>query len=242
LFLDELGNLPLPMQGKLLRALQEREVERIGTSRPVPIDVRIVSATNVPLEERVKRGEFRLDLYHRLAEFPITIPPLRERVEDLLYLAVRFLREATDEFGKALAGFSADAIEELVAWPWEGNVRELRNAIRRSALTSSGRIERVFGPGERGPAASSRVTRRRAESATILEVRAVIQDALIREGFVPIKEILGRLGRELEREILEVVLERSGGNKSLASRILGLDYKTVHTKTRRYQIEGRGTR
>ena len=236
LLLDEVENLPIAMQHKLLRALQEKQVTPIGANRPVPFDVRILSASNRPVLPMVTSGAFRLDLYHRIAEFPVVIPPIRERAEDLTYLVVRFLREACEEFHKKVSGFSEAAWEQLLTHPWPGNVRELRSVIRRATLLAEGRVERVFldsGPSQL-PACASVHT---VEGNTIVQAIAVIGNASLREGHFSFKATLRRLTDEIEHCILSRILEHAGGNKSLAARILDLDYKTLHEKAKHYGIQ-----
>jgi transcriptional regulator with GAF, ATPase, and Fis domain len=138
LFLDEIGELPLEMQAKLLRALQEREIDRVGGSTPVAVDVRVVAATNRDLEAEVKAGRFRADLYYRLAVFPITIPPLRARPEDILPLAAAFVQRRARALHKPLRGLTDDAAAKLVAYSFPGNVRELENVIERAAILARG--------------------------------------------------------------------------------------------------------
>src|SRR5207249_314394 len=140
LFLDEVVNLPLPTQAKLLRALQERQVQPLGSKRPVRVSARIIAASNVPLEREVRAGRFRQDVYYRLNEFGITLPPLRER-DDILHLANEFLPEAGMELGRPCRRISEAAAQVLLRYPWPGNVRELRNVIRRAILLASDVIE-----------------------------------------------------------------------------------------------------
>ena len=138
-FLDEIGDMPLAMQAKLLRVLEEEEVVPIGESFPVKVDVRVLSATNRDLRAEIKRGTFREDLYYRLAVFPIRVPPLRERLEDVPVLAERFLKAAAERHHKRIAGFDDAAMQVLTAFDWPGNVRELQNEIERAvALTREG--------------------------------------------------------------------------------------------------------
>jgi Nif-specific regulatory protein len=136
LFLDEVGELSLAAQSKLLRALQERQIERVGGRRPMAVDVRIVAATNKDLEAAVARGEFRLDLFHRLSVVTVALPALRERREDIPALAERFLREIGAENGRE-ARLLPDAIDALVAFDWPGNVRQLRNVIEGALVSSA---------------------------------------------------------------------------------------------------------
>src|SRR2546429_464977 len=140
LFLDEIVNLPLPTQAKLLRALQERQVQPLGSKRPVRVSARIIAASNVPLEREVRAGRFRQDVYYRLNEFGITLPPLRER-DDILHLANEFLPEAGMELGRPCRKISEAAAQVLLRYPLPGNVRELRNVIRRAILLATEVIE-----------------------------------------------------------------------------------------------------
>ncbi|MCI0527288.1 MAG: sigma-54 dependent transcriptional regulator, partial [Nitrospira sp.] len=134
LFLDEISNMPLGSQAKLLRALQEKTIYRVGSTKPITVDVRILAASNYDLQNLAVSGSFRLDLFFRLNEFTITVPPLRERKEDILYLAKRFLDITSVELNKSIKGFSESAIEALLAHNWPGNVRQLRSTIRRAVL------------------------------------------------------------------------------------------------------------
>ena len=136
LFLDEIGDMPLAMQAKLLRVLEEGEVERVGADRPMQVDVRVVVATHRNLEALVKQGSFRQDLFHRIYVFPVTLPPLRERIEDIPVLVEHFAKQVAEQNGWKPIAFHADAIEELKRYHWPGNVRELRNVVERLMLLS----------------------------------------------------------------------------------------------------------
>jgi transcriptional regulator with GAF, ATPase, and Fis domain len=138
LFLDEVGELSLPAQAKLLRVLQEQEFERVGGSRPIKVDARVIAATNRDLAEMVKHGEFRADLYYRLNVFPIRIPPLRERHEDIPVLARHFLQQLARKLGKPLVDLTPRSLTRLQVYPWPGNVRELQNVIERATILASG--------------------------------------------------------------------------------------------------------
>jgi formate hydrogenlyase transcriptional activator len=139
LFLDEIGDLPMEVQVKLLRVLQERVIERLGSTQPVKVDVRIITATNHNLEDGVRDKTFREDLFYRLNVFPITVPPLRERVEDIPALVWTFIDEFSRAFGKTIESISKDSLRELQRYPWPGNVRELRNVIERAVIVSTDR-------------------------------------------------------------------------------------------------------
>ena len=163
LFLDEIGELPLPAQGKLLRVLQEGEIERLGDHKTRKINVRVVAATNVDLRQRVKEGRFRSDLYYRLNAFQIDIPPLRERKEDIPLLAKRFLEKYSAVHGKKLRGFTDKAKRALLTYPWPGNIRELQNMVERGVILAPERHP------HRGRATCSRPAprcRRRSSAST----------------------------------------------------------------------------
>ena len=138
LFLDEVGDLPLELQPKLLRALQEKEIERLGGRRTIPVDVRLIAATNRDLTKMVKAGEFRSDLYYRLRVFPITVPPLRERSTDIPLLVNYFVNKHAKRMGKRIATIPPETMTALCAWQWPGNVRELENFIERAVILTPG--------------------------------------------------------------------------------------------------------
>jgi DNA-binding NtrC family response regulator len=219
LFLDEIVNLPIATQSKLLRVLQERQVQPLGARGPSPVDVRIVAASNSLLEDEMRAGRFRQDLYYRLNEFTIIVPPLRERREDIGPLANRFLAEAAMELKRSVRAISDGAAAALLAYAWPGNVRELRNVIRQAVLRSRDVIE----PGDL--ALESRETSRaRGESAGEMpSLRAAAQLA----------------AAEAEQRAIRRALEASGGNKAEAARALHTDYKTLHLKMKQYGISSR---
>jgi transcriptional regulator with PAS, ATPase and Fis domain len=201
IFLDEVGELAPALQAKLLRALQEREVDRVGGCRPVRVDVRVVAATNRDLEEAVRSRAFRADLYYRLNVLSVTVPPLRERREDIPLIAARFATRAGERCGRRVRGVSADALEVMTAHDWPGNVRELENAIERAvALGSEDRVTAADLP----PA----VRRGEHARASVVEPEA---DAGFHEAVAAFK-----------RRLVEATLERTGGNRAEAARRLGL--------------------
>jgi DNA-binding NtrC family response regulator len=140
LFLDEIGDMPLAMQAKLLRVLEEGEVERIGAGKPTIVDVRVVVATHRNLEQLVESGGFRRDLYHRVLVFPLELPPLRQRREDLPALVEHFVRQVSTQNGWKPAAFTADALRGLQEYAWPGNIRELRNVVERLLLLAGGEV------------------------------------------------------------------------------------------------------
>jgi len=218
LLLDEIVNLPLPTQAKLLRSLQERQVQPLGSKQPVRVDVRIIAASNIALEHEVRAGRFRQDVYYRLNEFGITLPPLRER-DDILYLANELLQEANVELGRPCRSISEAAAQVLLRYRWPGNVRELRNVIRRAILLASDVIE---------PEHLS-VIPVDPPSVTVLWGEPV-------EGNSSLKEIAETAAMEAEERAIRRVLQSTGGNKSEAARLLRTDYKTLHLKIKQYGI------
>jgi two-component system nitrogen regulation response regulator GlnG len=224
LFLDEIANLPLPTQAKLLRVLQERQVQPLGSKQPIRVDVRIIAASNVPLEREVRAGRFRQDVYYRLNEFVITLPPLRER-DDILHLANEFLAEAGMELGRPCREISEAAARTLLHYPWPGNVRELRNVIRRATLHASDVIETdhlSFLAVDASPAPA-----RPAEPAPV-DPSPLESPSL--------KEIAEAAATDAERQAIRRILQATRGNKSEAARHLRTDYKTLHLKMKQYGI------
>jgi len=202
-----------------LRALQERQVQPLGGKRPVPVDVRIIAASNVPLEREVRAGRFRQDVYYRLNEFAIIMPPLRER-DDILHLANEFLSEAGTELGRPCRNISEAAAQVLLRYRWPGNVRELRNVIRRAILLASDVIE--------------------PEHLSVLPVDAPPATALRGESAPldsSLKEVAEAAAADAEQQAIRCALHTSKGNKSEAARHLRTDYKTLHLKMKQYDIE-----
>ncbi|MBM3217471.1 MAG: sigma-54-dependent Fis family transcriptional regulator [Candidatus Rokubacteria bacterium] len=224
LFLDEIGNLPLTIQARLLRTLQERSVFPLGASRAVDVDVRIVAASNVVLQQEVRAGRFREDLYYRLAEYVIALPPLRERHEDIPHLAQRFLADMALELGRPGPEFSEAAMDVLVRHNWPGNVRELRNVVRRAALLGSELIQ----PAD---------VKLSPEEAPLVTPKPVLHGANGQRR--PLREIAAAAADAAERQAIVEALRSTEGNKSEAARMLQVDFKTLHLKMRRLGIAGR---
>ena len=208
LFLDEIGNLSYELQVQLLRALQERRVKPVGSNTEIEVDIRVVTATNEDLMQAVKDGEFREDLYHRLNEFSIKVPALRERKEDLLLFANQFLEEANTDLEKNVVGFSEEAVNAFKTYNWPGNLRELKNMVKRAVL-------------------------------------------LTQDDFVPLKVLpheiatsrrtsdneYGLFKNKNEEQLILDALEKAGGNKSKAARMLSIDRKTLYNKLKQYGIK-----
>lgn len=223
LFLDEIVNLPLTTEAKLLRALQERQIQVLGGKGPLPVDVRIIAASNLPLEREIRAGRFRQDLYYRLNEFIIAVPPLRERREDIVYLANRFVADVAMELRRQVHGISAEAVQVLLDYPWPGNVRELRNVVRRAVLLSS----ELIGP-----------EHLLLQPADSLRAPAIGELASWPVGF-SLREMADMAAADVERRAIRQVMRAARGNKSEAARILKTDFKTLHLKMKRYGIDAR---
>lgn len=208
-FLDEVGNLPYEVQKQLLRALQEQKVRPVGSVVDVKVDVRIIAATNENLERAIEEGRFRQDLYHRINEFSINVPPLRERIEDLEEFAYHFVKQADDELGKSIVSISDEALSILKQQKWSGNLRELRNVIRRSVLFAQNDI---IMPED-------------------LPVFSQQKDAVKQE------EENYALQPGNEKEQILSALHKSRGNKTLAAQLLQIDRKTLYNKIHLYNIE-----
>lgn len=212
-FLDEIGNLTPQIQVKLLRTLQEREIERLGGKKPIKVDVRLIAATHINLEKAISTGRFREDLYYRLNVFSIYLPPLRERNGDVMLLAEYFLKESNRIFKKEVKNISPDAKKLLTAYSWPGNVRELRNVIESAVLLARDAILPQHMP-------------------------LKIQEALKQS--IELPSTLKKVGKEAkckaEKELITKVLKEVHWNKSKASKILKVDYKTLYNKIKEYNI------
>jgi transcriptional regulator with GAF, ATPase, and Fis domain len=218
LFLDEIGELAPAVQAKLLRVLQERRYERVGGTATLSADVRLIAATNRDLEAAVGEGRFRDDLYYRLAVFRVHLPALRERGDDILRLADRFLKEFSARMGKADVGLSREARDLMLAYPWPGNIRELQNAIERAVILSDGGLI---------TAAQLGVVRPAGAPVDALRVGPPTDGRAAPLTSLP----------ELEKQAIVEALRRTGGNKSHAAAALGLTRTRFYTLLRRYRIE-----
>ncbi len=220
LFLDEIGDMPVDLQKKLLRVLQEGEVRPIGSSEVRKVDVRLICATNRDLDEMVREGEFRQDLFYRISVLPIRLPPLRERREDIVLLVKRFLAELGREASGSVR-ISPDAMELLARHSWPGNVRELHNEIRRAAILSDGMIL----PEHLSPAVRS--------GGAAVRGLADASDVLPAEQGTTLPDIV----RELETRIIHLAQARAGANKSRAAELLGLSRFALQRKLEKYGLE-----
>jgi transcriptional regulator with GAF, ATPase, and Fis domain len=217
LLLDEIGDLPLNLQGKILRVLQEREIRRLGAGEPVPVDVRILSATRRDLSKMVSAGAFREDLYYRINTFPIQIPPLRERLADLPALVSHFLEKFRDLRNPPVEQVSPSAMDSLAHYAWPGNVRELSACIERAVILAEGTsIDQLHLPRE---------VRTEASAAEAIRLPAEGVDF-----------------EELERSLLIQALERTGGVATRAAPLLGMSYRTFQYRLHKHEIGGDGDR
>ncbi len=246
IFLDEIGNLPLAMQGKLLRVLETRRVHRIGSTKERDVDFRVVAATNADLRVMVDQQTFRGDLYHRLAEFTIGLPPLHERKEDLVFLVNRFLTQTNKELSKQVQDLSASAWRLVQGYDWPGNARELRNQLRRAVLLCDdpeGMIKpELLGMLNGGGNPSESLGPDQPEQRCPLGDHSqacplLTSAALLASGDgLSLKELVGRVIAQVERTILLQALELANGNKAQVARLLHMDYKTIHSKLKGYEI------
>jgi DNA-binding NtrC family response regulator len=221
LFLDEMINLPLSLQVKLLRVIQERKVQHLGGTKEIKIDVRIITATNAILADEVKKGRFRGDLYYRLNEFNINLPPLREREEDIPSLAKYFLEEAKLEFNKKIEDISGEGMKSLLNYSWPGNVRELRNEVRRAALlTDSNYIREINLP---------------VDVTSNCEIVIPPHPPLEKGGEggfegLSLREATKKITEEAEKKVIKEALAQAKNNKSKAAKILKIDRMTLYSK------------
>ncbi|MGI8497419.1 MAG: sigma-54-dependent transcriptional regulator [Gemmatimonadaceae bacterium] len=211
-FLDEIGETTPSTQVKLLRVLQSREVIPVGASEAVPVDTRLIAATNRDLEEEMKRGTFRSDLFYRLNVFALHLPPLRQRRDDIPLLIELFLQRTGDQRGEEPKRLSEEAADVMQAYPWPGNVRELENALERAVILTPGSVIEL-------PSLPQRITERKSE--------ALVTDR------TPVNPSL----ETVERAYITWVLQSEGGNKSRAAEVLGIDPSTLYRKLSRYGVE-----
>jgi len=206
-FLDEIGDMPFSLQAKILRLLQERSLERLGGRQTIPVDVRIIAATNRDLEQAIREGYFREDLYYRLSVFPIRVPPLRERREDIPDLVTFFLHKR----GRKFENIDRSAVDQLMRYDWPGNVRELENVIERAVILA-------------------------AEGETIGLSHLPLPSHSTPRAVSPGEELNLE---KLERQSILQALQKSGGNKSAAARLLGITRRTLYSRMERLGLGDR---
>ena len=221
LFLDEIGDLPLPLQAKILRALEEKQFERVGGTQSLNVDVRVVAATNRQLKQRVAERQFREDLYFRLSVFPIQIPPLRERVDDVLILARHFVEKFSRDLNKKALTLAPGAIDELLVYQWPGNVRELQNCIERAVILTEG---------DTIHARHLNLSSRQVAPPPV----ASPWDQIDLSGTMP--DALRRVSEEVERRKIAQALQDCNGNKAHVADALHVGYKVLLQKMKTYGI------
>lgn len=208
IFLDEIGNLSYEVQIQLLRALQERKIRPVGSTQEISVDIRLVSATNENLEQAIEKGTFREDLYHRINEFTLRMPDLKERKEDILLFANFFLDQANKELDKHLIGFDAKASQALLSYHWPGNIRQMKNIVKRATLLAQGSF------------------------ITLLELGSELLETP-----VSTSSSMALRNEETEKEHILEALRQTGNNKSKAAQLLDIDRKTLYNKLKLYNID-----
>ena len=211
LFLDEIGNLSYEVQVQLLRALQERRIRRIGSTKEIEVDIRLVSATNENLKESISKGNFREDLYHRINEFTLLMPALKDRQEDILLFANFFLDQANRELDRHLIGFDAAASEAMQNYSWPGNLRQLKNIVKRATLLAQGDFISIRELGDE-------ILEHATPDAQQMQHSFVLHD------------------EETEKQRILNALQQTGNNKTKAAQLLGVDRKTLYNKLKLYNI------
>jgi two-component system response regulator AtoC len=218
IFLDEIGELPLPVQVKLNRVLQERELRRVGDTSPIKVDVRVIAATHRDLKAEVQAGRFREDLYYRLHVFPVVLPPLRERREDIPLLASHFLEKHARVLGRPLTGFEPEAERALSGFAWPGNVRELENAVERAVAVAQGAVVRLRDlPADLAGAPDG----------------AIPGEQLAR---MPYREAVDLARDRVTRDYLAALLGELGGNVTEAAERAGMARESLHRLLKRYGV------
>ena len=219
LFLDEIGNLTYEIQLKFLRAIQERVISRVGDEKLKSVDIRVIAASNEELKKEVHENRFREDLFHRLNEFMITLPPLRNRDKDILIFISHFINMANQELNKNVMGISKEVEQIFLDYPWYGNLRELKNIIKRSVLLSKGdQIEKHSLPNE------------------IIYPVNRIDDSIV-NGQVRSDSLLKNASSEIEKQLIIKTIQEAGFNKTQAAKILNIDRKTLYNKIKLYNID-----
>jgi len=219
LFIDELENMPLQLQSKLLRAVEEKRIYPVGSTKPVDIDVRIIAATNADIKQSVRDKMFREDLFFRLSEFIITVPRLKDRTEDIPFLAKKFFTKAAIDLNKQIREIDSGAMQLLQNYSWPGNIRELKNVIRRAVLLSDDGIIK-------------------SKNIEFLIEETNATDHL---PLLPLKEITARVTRDAEKQAIKQALVLTKGNKTKAASMLEIDYKTLLTKIKEYGLHQKPT-
>ncbi len=240
LFLDEIGDMSLPLQAKLLRVLQEREIERVGSNKQIPVDIRIIAATNCDLAKMVEEGQFREDLYYRLNVLPIHVPPLRKRHDDIPVLLDHFINIYNPRLRRNISTVSEATLQRLLNYPWPGNIRELENTVQRAMLMATGASIEVehLPPSVRGehPVATQNIAYPTGDGAEVfgdLDLRALLDTEDFSQ---PLAERLQQLGDHLEKFLIRRALQKTSGHRQDTATLLGISRKSLHNKMVRYGL------
>jgi DNA-binding NtrC family response regulator len=241
LLLDEVSEIPLNLQAKLLRVLQEREFERVGGSRTIKVNVRILATSNRDLLSHVEKGDFRQDLYYRLNVFPVHVPPLRERVEDILLLADHFLRRFVRKHGVRVIGFSDSARAALLAYRWPGNVRELQNTVERAVILSeNGRAVTAAALGLPGDLSLGDPSIEPQVASAAEEDTSAAGASPVAASGTAVTDPQGQVLRldQLEKQAIRAALKQTAGNRTQAAAELGISIRTLRNKLQEYRLAG----
>lgn len=236
IFLDEIGELPAQVQMKLLRVLQEREVEPVGSNERRTVNVRIIAATNRKLEEAVEEKAFREDLYYRLNVVPIALPPLRERKEDIPELVSLFTRRFVEEYKLPDIGISSEVLQQLADYEWPGNVRELENAIKRALVICAGQMLLPEHFAHVGHDGQPDVGKDYSITDVTALLRGYIEGYLEEVSEADAGELYAHVRALFEKPLFRIVLEHTNGNRSKAAELLGINRNTLHTKLSEYKL------
>lgn len=220
LFLDEIANLPVAAQAKLLRAIQEKRIQHLGGKKHIKVDVRVIVATNTFLSEAARAGKFRDDLFHRLNEFVIFLPPLRERKADIPILANYFSDKAQQEFNKNLKGFSTEAMKFLLDHYWPGNVRELKNAVKKAVLLTDSHYIKP-----------THLLLDKISSSKKIDFQQDLEKG------ISLRKTMEKATKKIEKEVIKQALVQAGGNKTKAAKILKITRTTLYTKIKDFRLD-----
>lgn len=211
LFLDEIGNIPAHLQSKLLTAIQSKSIVRVGSNKPIPVDIRLITATNKNLDEMVSKGEFREDLLYRINTIHVAIPPLRERADDILPLAKLFLTRYAAKYGKNITSIDSGAAAKLSAYQWNGNIRELQHTVEKAVILSE----------KSALTADDFLLVHQQEGASAAKGAAALKESTL---------------EEMEKEMIQSALKKHGGNLSLVAQQLGITRQTLYNKLKKYEL------
>jgi DNA-binding NtrC family response regulator len=225
LFLDEISEMDINLQAKLLRAIQEKEIDRIGSNKPIKVDIRLVATTNRDLEKEVKAGTFRQDLYYRLNVINLILPPLRERKNDIPRLSEFFIKRYADANGVPVRPLSEAALDKLLNYAWPGNIRELENVMHRAVLVARGD---KIGPEAIGVG---------SETSIAAKATSTIQQAIGNSDHSS-DHLVGKTVAAVERDLIVKTVDKCLGNRTHAANILGISIRTLRNKLKQYSEEG----